>query len=122
MDLLGSDSGDDTLKVNQDFKKKFEHNKRRQLLEQGKLKYGDLLEEDEESSESEDSEGALVNPKFEEKFLKVMTAIRESDKSILKDEVWKDEDFEYTSKEAKAQKKVTLKDQIRQDALKKMDG
>jgi hypothetical protein len=48
-----------------------------------------LLEEDngeEESSESsseDDSEGELVNPRFERKFLEVITAIRAGDPSVL---------------------------------------
>ena len=33
------------LVINEDFKRKFEYNKRRQLLEQGKLKYGDLIDD-----------------------------------------------------------------------------
>ena len=65
----------DKFTINEDFARKFEYNKRRQLLEQGKLKYGDLLEdgasneEESESSSSDDSEGELVNPKFEKKFM-----------------------------------------------------
>lgn len=44
--LLSEDEGapEAEFKVNEAFAKKFEYNKRRQLLEQGKLKYGDLLE------------------------------------------------------------------------------
>jgi hypothetical protein len=33
------------LTINEDFKKKFEYNQRRMMLEQGRLKYGDLLED-----------------------------------------------------------------------------
>jgi len=97
--------------VNEAFAEKFEYNKRRQLLEQGKLKYGDLLQdskegsEESESSSSDDSEAELINAKSEAKFLSVITAIRENDPSILTKtgdnsigvSVWKDEDFEDSS-------------------------
>lgn len=99
------------FKVNEAFAKKFEYNKRRQLLEQGKLKYGDLLQdskensEESESSSSDDSEAELINAKSEAKFLSVITAIRENDPTILTKtgdnsigvSVWKDEDFEDSS-------------------------
>lgn len=103
------------------------------MLEQGKLKYGDLLDKDEESSETsseDDSEGELINETFETKFLEVITAIRAGDPSVLTktgdnaigEMVWKDEDF-VAKPIVKKDKKVTLKDQIRQDALKKIkDG
>lgn len=113
------------LNVNEDFKRKFEYNKRRQLLEQGKLKYGDLIEgdaseEESESSSSDDSEGELVNPRFERKFMEVITAIRDGDPSVLTktgdsniigEPVFKDEDFEDDSESVEVKpKKVTLKD------------
>jgi len=113
------------LNINEDFKRKFEYNKRRQLLEQGKLKYGDLISDENSSAESEssssdDSDGELVNPRFERKFMEVITAIRVGDPSILTktgdsniigEPVFKDEDFEdgSVSEEAKP-KKITLKD------------
>lgn len=52
----GADKGKDVWKVNENFKSKYEHNRRREMLEQGKLKYGDLLDDGDESSESESSE------------------------------------------------------------------
>jgi len=116
----------DKLTINENFAKKFEYNKRRQLLEQGRLKYGDLLEGDEQSSDSEssssdDSDGELVNAKFEKKFFEVITAIRAGDPSVLTktgdnavgEPLWKDEDFEESSDEKlieKKDRKVTLKD------------
>lgn len=106
----------DGFNINENFAKKFEYNKRRQLLEQGKLKYGDLLneqpdaedEEESESSSSDDSVGELVNPKFEKKFFEVITAIRAGDPSVLTktgdnavgEHVWKDEDFDDEKKDA----------------------
>lgn len=39
--------GEDNLKINEEFAKKFEHNKRRELLDKAKQKYGEraLLED-----------------------------------------------------------------------------
>lgn len=135
-DALADDVLPDKLTINENFARKFEYNKRRQLLEQGRLKYGDLIEGDEQSSESkssssDDSDGELVNAKFEKKFFEVITAIRAGDPSVLTktgdntvgESLWKDEDFEESSDEKLIQKKdqkVTLKDQIRSDALKKI--
>jgi protein KRI1 len=94
------------------------------------LKYGDLLqdyqdEESSSSSSSDDSQADLVQPKFEKKFLEVITAIRAGDKSILTkhsgETIFKDEDFEVAKKGEKV-KKLTLKDQIRTDALRKIKG
>jgi hypothetical protein len=81
---------------------------------------GEGSEEESESSSSDDSEGELVNPRFERKFMEVITAIRDGDPSVLTktgdsniigEPVFKDEDFEDESQsvEVKA-KKVTLKD------------
>jgi len=119
--------GFDSFKVNEDFKSKFEYKERRKHLEQGRLKYGDMLNygqevESEESSSSDDSEAELVNPKFEKKFLEVITKIRAKDKSIqeTKGDLWKDDDFDDAPAPAEKDKKMTLKDQIRRDALKKI--
>lgn len=38
----GADANQDQLNINANFASKFEHNKRRELLEQGKLKHGDM--------------------------------------------------------------------------------
>lgn len=109
--------GFDSFKVNEDFKSKFEYKERRKHLEQGRLKYGDMLNygqevESEESSSSDDSEAELVNPKFEKKFLEVITKIRAKDKSIqeTKGDLWKDDDFDDAPAPAEKDKKMTLKD------------
>ena len=45
-DTLADDDLGDKFTINEEFAKRFEYNKRRQLLEQGKLKYGDLIADD----------------------------------------------------------------------------
>lgn len=85
LDFGEEDNNFGAFKVNEQFKSKYEYNERRKHLEQGRLKYGDLLEgdqESEESSSSDDSDAELVNEKFEKKFLDVITKIRNGDKSI----------------------------------------
>ena len=80
------DAGFDTLKINEKFAERFEYNERRKLLEKGKLKYGDTLNEggDGESSSSseDDSEAELLNPTVEKKFMEVLTAIRTNDPKL----------------------------------------
>ena len=111
------------MKVNEDFAKRFEHNKRRELLEKGKEKYGNLLEEDseqEEEEEEEDDEGELINQNVETKFLETIAMIRDNDPKLkeIKDELFKDSDFEQDNTERKKKDKTfTYKDQIREDAL-----
>ena len=67
------------------------------MLDKAKDKYGTLdsdSEEDEE--EEEDEEAALINPKFERKFIETLTMIRSNDPKIkgLQGELFNDEDFE----------------------------
>lgn len=87
------------LKINEQFAKKFEHNKRRQLLEQAKEKYGEKAldgSEEASSSEDDDDDAALVNSKFEKKFIETITMIRDNDPK-LKDadvQIFKESDFE----------------------------
>ena len=107
MDLFDKDEVSDserkdTFKINENFKSKYEHNERRRLLDQGKLKYGDLLkgdesEDDESESSSEDSQGDLINEKVERKFMETLVAIRQKDKKVIEkakeEALFKDEDF-----------------------------
>ena len=70
------------------------------MIEQGKLKYGDVLNQDEnqesESSSSEDdSDAELLNPVVEQKFLQALTAIRTNDPKLKTDKpLFDDADFE----------------------------
>ena len=135
-----------TLKINSAFAERYEYNERRKLLEKGKLKYGDKLMssgrdgaleegelESESSSSEDDSEAELLNPTVEKKFLQVMAAIRANDPKLKNQETnfFDDKDFEKGSggkvwagesegRLAKRDKKMTLKDQIREQTLKKM--
>jgi len=71
------------FKINEDFARKFEHSKRREILDKAKQKYGaralqSYQDEDGEqssSSSSDDSEAELINERVENKFMQVMAAI-----------------------------------------------
>ena len=126
-----SDRGDDfdTLKINEGFAARFEHNAKRKLLEKGKAKYGENFERAEESSESssseDDSEAELLNPRVEQKFLEVLTTIKNDPKKLLSLDkpIFDDDDFEEGGagpSKKKSEKPLTLKDQIREHTLKKM--
>ena len=116
----------DTLKINENFASKYEHNAKRKLLEQGRAKYGDNfdknIDESESSSSEDDSDAELLNPRVEQKFLEVLTAIKNDPKKLLAMDkpVFEDEDFDMEAKK-KADKPMFLKDQIRQHTLKKMN-
>ena len=111
----------DGFKINEQFAKKFEYNQRRQLLEKGQQKYGDLDSGSESDEvEEEDDDGELINTRVEEKFLETIALIRENDPKIkqVTEDLFKDEDFE-SDGEAKNKigKKLTYKDQIRENVL-----
>lgn len=123
-DKKGSKDDINSLKINEDFAKKFEHNKRRELLEKGQDKYGKALiegeKEESSSEEEEDDEGELINQKVEEKFLQTIAMIRSNDPKMkeVKEDLFVDEDFEEDQVKSKTSKKLTYKDQLRENALK----
>ena len=119
----------ETLKINEAFAKKFEHNKRRELLDKATEKYGakalmdgdDSGEESESSSSAdEDDDAELLNPKVEKKFLETLALIRENNPKLkeIQGEIFQDSDFEDQDndgedKKMKESKPVTYKDLIR---------
>jgi protein KRI1 len=120
----GEDETSSAFKINKDFAKRFEHNKRRELLERGRDKFGSLLDGESESSESEeDDDGELINAAVEKKFLETIAMIRDNDPKLKKvqGELFKDSDFELesASERGKEGKKLTYKDQIRSEVLKR---
>jgi protein KRI1 len=80
----------DAFTINTEFAKRFEHNKRRELLDKAKEKYGekallDLGDDDQEESEEEeeeDDEGELINATVEKKFLETIAMIRSNDPKL----------------------------------------
>ena len=73
--------------------------------------------------EEEDDDGALINANVEKKFLETIAMIRSNDPKLkaVEGEVFKDEDFfeEDDAQVRGTDKKLTYKDQIRQNVLKR---
>jgi protein KRI1 len=79
------------FKINEEFARKFEHNKRRELLDKAKEKYGerallDIPNQEGEGSgsedEDEDDDGELINATVEKKFLETIAMIRSNDPKL----------------------------------------
>jgi hypothetical protein len=116
--LSDSDSDSDTapqpsLRINEAYARRFEHNKTREELHRLEAKYGkDVLtqknkEEDEDvgssTSESEDEVGELITPKVDAAIWRTIAMIREGRPEVY-DETWKgftDEPVEVLQKEKK---------------------
>lgn len=122
--IINSDNNNDidTLKINTEFKKKFEYNERRKVLEKAKEKYGrDLLSASEQSdSETEDEEGDLINKNVKLKYLQTLVSLRDKNSTnniyadsnnTKEDNVFKDEDFDL-NKFTKKDKKYTVKEAL----------
>ena len=74
--------------------------------------------------EEEDDEGELINAKVEKKFLETIAMIRANDPKLkeTQGEVFQDTDFEEADggvTKKQNDKKLTYKDQIREDVLKR---
>lgn len=73
--------------------------------------------------EEEDDDGALINANVEKKFLETIAMIRSNDPKLkaVEGEVFRDEDF-FEEDDAQVRdndRKLTYKDQIREDVLKR---
>jgi protein KRI1 len=115
------------LKINENYAKRFEHNKKREHLEKATKKFGEKAlfnkindnEEDSEDDESEDSEAELINPKVMEKFISTMVMLQDekASKEFLekKESLFNEDDFQ-TQKEKQNKEnkegKVTVKEMM----------
>ncbi|KAJ5678229.1 uncharacterized protein N7477_003862 [Penicillium maclennaniae] len=142
MDDDSSDSGDDaggsaesSFKINEDFAKRFEYNKKREEVARLEAKYGktnmgkgraDEPEEDEESSsdEDEDENGELATEALDAEIMATLKAIRSKDPAVYDNNVTFytkfDDDANVTPKE-KQEKSMTLRDYHRQNLLAGID-
>lgn len=120
----------DNLKVNEGFAKKYEYNQARKEKELLESKYGqDPHQSSSYSSSSEEDEDAvLLTSKAERKYNELLLRIKNNDKTLFTEvqegqDYFQDSDFEPSEEKAvKTHKKVTYKDVIRQDVIKKMEG
>lgn len=99
---------------------------RREHLEKGVQKYGELAlmagDEDQSSSSEDDEEAILLNPKLERKFLDTLAKIRTNDPTMknLEGELFNDSDFEEDDQplpKKKKDKPLTYKDMQRKDIM-----
>jgi protein KRI1 len=85
MNIL-SDSEEDIndLQINESYAKRFEHNKRRDELQQLKEKYGEGEKEESSSSEDEleDDDGELITPQVDAQIMKTIKLIQEKNPII----------------------------------------
>ena len=107
-DLLGNDQITE-FKINENFAKKFEFNKKRVELEQLKLKYENNSEESSSSStsEEEDEDGELMTPMVDLKILKTIEMIK---KGEIDDQFDLNKEIELKHLEKRKQQKMNLKD------------
>ncbi|KAH7360519.1 KRI1-like family C-terminal-domain-containing protein [Rhexocercosporidium sp. MPI-PUGE-AT-0058] len=142
-----SDSGSDggvkveqlEFKINQDYAKRFEHNKKREELQRleekyqdstkkAKGQYGDKYDEDSESSddEEEDDEGILATEELDAQISDALNAIRSKDPRVYKTDVTfytpiEEQDGDAEAAEVpgyKKQKPMHLSDYHRENLLK----
>ena len=114
--------------INKNFADKYEHNQKRIEVERLEAKYGkqkigdnNELSYSESDDESEDSDAYLVTDKAESKFVELIQRIKKNDQTLLKMEGDYFEDDDFVQKEkSKKDKKKTLKDVIREDAMRKI--
>jgi protein KRI1 len=129
-----NESEEADLKINKEYADRHQYNEKRKELEKIKEKYGTNpenwgSEEDASSSSEEDSDAELMTTKAQSKVLNLLASIQNKDKhaELLKHEgeYFNDSDFEEndekSKKRHKKEKKITYKDVIRKEALKKID-
>jgi protein KRI1 len=118
--MSSNDKDLNTLKINEDYAKKFHHLKKIQILEKTKQKYGKNFEdmnvsESSSEDESEDSQAILINDKVMEKFIDVFNKISDANeaKELLnsKDPIFNDDDFK-TNKSGHEKASYTVKDAL----------
>ncbi|KAI9645851.1 Kinetochore protein Spc24 [Ciborinia camelliae] len=137
-DSVGGAPLEPEFKVNQDYAKRFEHNKKREELQRleekytkkpgptigknGEKKYGDKYDEDSSSSddEDEDDEGFLATEDLDKEISATLQALRSKDPRVYDEKVTFyapiDEDAEETTTEKK-EKPMYLKDYHRENLL-----
>ena len=108
-DSEGDNEPSDSLKINEAYAKRFEHNKKREELHRLQEKYGkgDInvalsSKEDSSTSESEDEFGELITPQVDAQFWRTLAMIRERRPEVY-DETFKGftEDLEVPTREKK---------------------
>lgn len=123
LEFSDDESGTETLKINKDYAKRFEHNKNREDFDRLKEKYGSDLDDEDSPSEDEDDIGDLVTEEIDEGIEKVIEAIRKGDEKLKDPTVKFFPDLNAAPKsKAKKEKPMFLKDYHRENLLAEDDN
>lgn len=121
IDLDGSeDENDDGFQIDQEYAKRFQHNKEREELDRLKEKHKDVDLDESSSSEEEDEYGELLTQDVDKGINEVLKTIRDKPQELLdKDKKFFDNVGENEEKEEKTQqmKPMHLKDYHRMNYL-----
>ena len=80
---LFQDEGPATFQINEKYAKRFEHNKKREELQQLQEKYKQFGESESSStSEEEDEFGELITPEIDVQIVKTISAIKNKDEKV----------------------------------------
>ncbi|KAK3234082.1 hypothetical protein CYMTET_55648, partial [Cymbomonas tetramitiformis] len=117
-DELDGNEGDFT--INEEYAKRFEHNKEREELQRLQSKVGGEVSDVDESSEEEDEHG-FIPQKLENQFASTLQKISKRDPTIYKEETQfyseEEEEDETPVKSSKKSKPLYLKDLLAQQLL-----
>ncbi|KAF3394542.1 Protein kri1 [Penicillium rolfsii] len=145
-DDSSSDSGDDAggvsltkapeagFKINEDYARRFEHNKKREEVQKLESKYGktsslgkhgadELSDEDSSSDEEEDDDGELATEAVDAEIMATLKAIREKDPRVYDANAtfYTEPDEVAEAPKEKKEKPMTLHDYHRENLLKGVD-
>ncbi|XP_024529781.1 protein kri1 [Selaginella moellendorffii] len=127
----GSDGeAEPTLRINEEYAKRLEHNKRREDLQRlQELRKRGLVDTDSSSEEEDEDEDGVLPEKTEVRILETLARIKKKDPSIYKPEVKffeddddEDEDVEEEKALKERKKPVYLKDVVAKQALENPEG
>ncbi|KAF2092278.1 Krr1-domain-containing protein, partial [Saccharata proteae CBS 121410] len=120
MDGSDDDSSEEiTLNVNEDYAKRFEHNKKREELARCKALESSESEEESSSDESEDDEGELATADLDAEISATLNAIRSKDPRVYDTNVtfYSEFDPDKDAPKEKKEKPITLADYHRKNLM-----
>ncbi|CAL5867328.1 uncharacterized protein PFLUO_LOCUS1543 [Penicillium psychrofluorescens] len=130
--LVGKQSPDSSFKVNEDYARRFEHNKKREEVQKLELKYGkasslgkrraddEASNSDDSSSEEEDDDAELATEAVDAEIMATLNAIRSKDPRVYDQNVTFYTQFDPEDANAetvKKEKSMTLHDYHRENLL-----
>ena len=120
--VSGVDGG---LKVNQEYARRFEHNKKREEKEKLEEKYGKASSDDSSSDETEDDDAELATKDLDGEIEETLAAIKRKDPRVYDKEVKFYQEFDPDTQEVVGKKKdkpMSLQDYHRRNLLERFAG